>query len=200
MKSMFILLLLSSQILIAQNTEFKPAKVSFEDFKALVAEVEPHRNSRMVDLNAFLAKSKELNVVILDTRSDLRYARKHLKGAIHLAFTDFTEANLLKLIPNRNTEILIYCNNNFENDEIDFTSKTIVPISAENQYQYKAEEKPLTLALNIPTYINLYGYGYRNVFELSELVNINDPRVKFEGTVVKSNNLQIKVPIKNGKK
>jgi hypothetical protein len=48
----------------------------------------------------------------------------------------------------------VWYNNNFENDEVDFTSKTIVPISAENQNQSKTEEKPLTLALNIPTYIN----------------------------------------------
>jgi predicted sulfurtransferase len=73
--------------------------VSFEGFKALVAEVEPHRNIRMVNLEAFLAKSKEPNVVTLDTRSGFRYSRKHLKGAIHLAFTDFTEANLLKGTP-----------------------------------------------------------------------------------------------------
>jgi hypothetical protein len=41
------------------------------------------------------------------------------------------------------------------------------------------------LALNIPTYINLYGYGYKNVYELDELVNVNDKRIEFEGTAVK---------------
>jgi hypothetical protein len=40
------------------------------------------------------------------------------------------------------------------------------------------------MALNIPTYVNLYGYGYRNVYELHELVNVNDPRITFEGTIV----------------
>ena len=39
----------------------------------------------------------------------------------------------------------------------------------------------ITLALNIPTYLALYGYGYRNIYELNELVNIDDPRVKLEG-------------------
>lgn len=34
------------------------------------------------------------------------------------------------------------------------------------------------------TYINLYGYGYRNVYELDELVNVKDPRIVFEGSVV----------------
>jgi hypothetical protein len=45
-------------------------------------------------------------------------------------------------------------------------------------------EEPITLALNIPTYINLYGYGYRNVYELGELVNVNDKRISFEGSIV----------------
>jgi hypothetical protein len=40
------------------------------------------------------------------------------------------------------------------------------------------------LALNIPTYVNLYGYGYRNVYELDELVKVDDPRVTFEGSIV----------------
>jgi hypothetical protein len=42
--------------------------------------------------------------------------------------------------------------------------------------------KRAELALNIPTFINLYGYGYRNVYELSELVSVHDPRLEFEGT------------------
>ncbi len=40
------------------------------------------------------------------------------------------------------------------------------------------------MALNVPTYINLYGYGYRNVYELDELVNVKDRRITFEGSIV----------------
>ncbi|WP_272914642.1 hypothetical protein [Aurantiacibacter rhizosphaerae] len=32
----------------------------------------------------------------------------------------------------------------------------------------------MELALNIPTFINLYGYGYRNIGELGEKVALND--------------------------
>ena len=35
------------------------------------------------------------------------------------------------------------------------------------------------------TYINLYGYGYRNIYELDELVNVNDSRIECLGTEVK---------------
>lgn len=34
------------------------------------------------------------------------------------------------------------------------------------------KKTPLTLTLNIPKFINLHGYGYRNVFELNELLSI----------------------------
>ena len=45
------------------------------------------------------------------------------------------------------------------------------------------------MALNIPTYINLYGYHYRNVYELDELVAVNNPLLEFEGTdIIKINN------------
>jgi rhodanese-related sulfurtransferase len=78
----------------------------------------------LVSLNVFLKISKEENVVILDSRSDFRFNRKHLKGAIHLDFTDFTQENLLELIPDHNTKILIYCNSNFNGDPIDFASES----------------------------------------------------------------------------
>ena len=51
--------------------------------------------------------------------------------------------------------------------------------------QMRTQEKPRMMALNIPTYVNLYGYGYQNVFELDELLDVKDPRVVFEGTLIK---------------
>jgi len=50
---------------------------------------------------------------------------------------------------------------------------------------FSDNSKPITLALNIPTYINLYGYGYRNIYELSELVNNNSQKLEFEGTAIR---------------
>jgi hypothetical protein len=37
--------------------------------------------------------------------------------------------------------------------------------------------KSVRLALNIQTFINLVGYGYRNVRELNEVVDFDDPRI-----------------------
>ena len=62
---------------------------------------------------------------------------------------------------NPNVRILIYCNNNFKNNAAPVVLKA----------------RPL--ALNIQTFINLVGYGYRNVHELDEVVDFNDPRVRW---------------------
>jgi len=171
----------------AQTTNYPKAKVSFDDFKGLVAEVETHRASRLIDPNTFLKMSKEPGVIILDSRSTFRFERIHVKGAKHLAFTDFTQDNLQKVIPSFETKILIYCNNNFDGNQTDFASKIALPrpkSGSAGATQFAAQEKPIMMALNIPTYINLYGYGYRNVYELHELVNVNDPRIAFEGSIV----------------
>jgi Rhodanese-like domain len=163
---------------------YPKALVDYGDFKSLVIALDEFRTERLISLHTFLQMSKEENTVILDTRSDFRFNRKHLKGAIHLDFTDFTQDNLAKLIPDATTRILIYCNNNFDGDPIDFASKMATPRSSfENQIL--PNRKPIMLALNIPTHLNLYGYGYRNTYELDELVNINDPRIVFEGTEIK---------------
>jgi hypothetical protein len=169
---------------ISDDGNYPKALVDYDDFKNLVEEVEKHRAERLINLDDFLKKSKEYNVVILDSRSDSRYNRKHIKGAIHLDFTDFTQDNLLRLIPDQNTTILIYCNNNFAEDQVDFATKKSGP-GGDKGGQFSADKKPIMLALNIPTYLNLYGYGYKNIYELDELVNVNDKRIEFEGTAVK---------------
>lgn len=185
------ILILTAMLLVAVQTSaqvknYPPANVSFDDFKGLVAKVETHRASRLVDLDTFLKMSKRPGVIILDTRSAFRHKRIHVEGAKHLSFTDFTQDNLRKVIPSFDTTVLIYCNNNFAGNQTDFATKIALPQPRDSlSVQFAAQEKPIMMALNIPTYINLYGYGYRNVYELDELVNVNDPRIKFEGSIVK---------------
>ena len=178
------MLLLVANTALAQAKNYPPAKVSFRDFKQLVAAVKPHRAERLIDLDTFLKMSKEPDAIIFDSRSDFRYNRIHIKGARHLSFTDFTQDNLGKVIPSFDTKILIYCNNNFEGNQTDFASKIALPGAVPSGAQFRVQEKPRMMALNIPTYVNLYGYGYRNVYELAELVHVDDPRIEFEGSIV----------------
>nr|WP_321237606.1 rhodanese-like domain-containing protein [uncultured Psychroserpens sp.] len=181
MKTTLILALMTLMCTTSEynSPEYTKAKVSYSDFEDLVKEVKTHREKRLINCNQFLEKSKDDTVIILDTRSKNMYDKKHIKGAVHLNFSDFTQDNLAKIIPNKNTTILIYCNNNFDGDEINFASKMIIPVASQEE-----KTKALTLALNIPTYINLYGYGYKNVYELSELISVFDHRVTYEGSTI----------------
>ena len=167
---------------IETETRLPASKVDFDAFETLTKEVKEYRKDRLISLTKFLTWSLEPNTVILDTRSTEMYNRKHVKGAIHLDFTDFTQENLLRLIPSTDTRILIYCNNNFADDQVNFATKAAV------RPELKSVKKPITLALNIPTFINLYGYGYKNVYELADLVSVSHKAMFFEGTdVIKRN-------------
>lgn len=165
-----------------------PALVDFDAYENLVSEVKQHRRTHLLTAEQFLKTSKEQKVIILDTRSDSMYTAAHIKGAIHLNFSDFTQTNLARIIPSADYKILIYCNNNIKN-------QNTFPVNAERLFATKAffpakftnppkGAKPITLALNIPTYINLYGYGYRNIYELSELIDASTTPLEFEGTEV----------------
>lgn len=135
------------------------AQIDYYGFRSLTGEVEPYRDGRLVSLAEFQRMAREPNTIILDARSADAYARGHIDGAVNLPFTDFTDASLRRMLGDPNVRILIYCNNNFSNNA--------EPVML----------KRVQLALNIQTFINLYGYGYRNVYELEEVVDFNDPAV-----------------------
>ena len=178
--------------------EYPSAKVSYTDFKQLVDTVEAHRAEKLIDLDTFLEMAKDPNTIVLDTRSAYRYGRIHVDGAVHLNFSDFNQGSLAEVIPSPETRVLIYCNNNFDGNPIDFVTKVATPASlspdaslgsiggasTEVAMQIAVQERPIMMALNVPTYINLYGYGYRNVYELDELVDVSDPRIQFADTLI----------------
>lgn len=148
-------------------TKHSKALVDYPGFTAMTKEVEDYRRNRLIGLNEFQKMAKESGTIILDTRSKAAYDGKHLKGAVHLNFSDFTAEKLAKVIPSKDTRILIYCNNNILGDPISFAAKS------------------MPLALNIPTFINLYGYGYKNLYELKDLIAVDDLKLEFEGMLVK---------------
>ena len=143
------------------KAEQQRAQVDFAGFRGLIAEVDAYRAQRLIPLSDFQRMAREANTIILDARSADAYAEGHIAGAINLPFTDFTDASLRAALRDPNVRILIYCNNNFSNN-----ARPVVL-------------KRVELALNIQTFINLYGYGYRNVYELAEVVDFNDPAVRW---------------------
>lgn len=144
------------------NAQTNP-NVDFDGFRALTEEVAPHRESRLVDLDTFSGMRADPGTLVIDARSAEAYAMGHIEGAVNLNFADFTDARLAEVIGDTGRRILIYCNNNFEDD--------VPPVVL----------KRAPLALNIATYVNLYGYGYTNVYELEGSYSFTDPRMHWTG-------------------
>ena len=163
--SVVILSALSSQSIIAQSLQptdsISNPQIDYAGFLKLTEQLSGYRTERLVNLNEFNMMAEQDDAVILDTRSAAAFARGHIGGAINIPFSDFTEEKLVKILGNKSRPVLIYCNNNFRDN--------IPPIAL----------KRAPLALNIPTFINLYGYGYKNIYELDDIVHIADPRVNW---------------------
>jgi phage shock protein E len=128
----------------------------------IAQEAAAHRATRRVTQAEFIRMSREPGTVILDARSSEKYGELHVKGAINLSFPDIAIETLRSAIPDTGTRILIYCNNNFANAEGPFPAK--LP----------------SASLNLSTYIALYNYGYRNVYELGPLIDIRSSQLEFE--------------------
>jgi phage shock protein E len=151
----FLALSLSAPAL-AQSGE---ANIDYQGFETLTGQVADYRSRRLLSWDEFARKATEPGVLLLDARSADAYAAGHIRGAVNLPFTDFTPESLAAVIGGKERPILIYCNNNFVND--------LAPV--------RMKLRPL--ALNIQTFINLVGYGYRNVYELRSAIDFNDPKV-----------------------
>jgi phage shock protein E len=153
---------------VALGEEPPNPQIDYKTFEKLTAELGPAREKHRVSEDEFIRLSREPGVIVLDARTLDKYEQIHVKGAKHLAFTDFTAEALAKVIPAKGTKIVIYCNNNFENERLNFASKA----------------KPV--ALNISTFINLHAYGYTNVYELGPLLDVKTTKIPFEGKSVKA--------------
>jgi len=140
------------------------AEISYQGFMLLSEEVQKYRENRLVSKDTFFDMAKDPDTVILDTRSKEAFDMGHIKGAVHLNFSDITESKLAKVIGSKDRRILIYCNNNFTDNERPFLKKSV------------------ELALNVPTFINLYGYGYKNIYELKDAVSMHDPQMQIVET------------------
>ncbi|MGB5077291.1 MAG: rhodanese-like domain-containing protein [Sphingorhabdus sp.] len=134
--------------------------INYDGYSEMVKEVAPIRRDRLIPLAEFQHKATLPGTLVLDARSAEAFAEGHIMGAVNLPLPDFTAQALARLIgANQDRAILIYCNNNFINN--------VRPVAT----------KRIELALNIQTFINLHGYGYRNIFELGEAVDMNAPEV-----------------------
>lgn len=136
--------------------------IDMPGFLSIAQEAAQHRESRRLTEDRFIQMSREPGTIILDARSREKYQLLHIAGAISLPFPDIAIESLARTIPDKKTRILIYCNNNFENEERAFASK--MPAAS----------------LNLSTYISLFTYGYKNVYELGPRIDPAESKLPFE--------------------
>ena len=135
--------------------------IDMDGYLRVSREAAEHRETRRVSEAEFIRMSREPGTVILDARSRERFDELHVKGALNLSFPDIAIDSLAAALPDKNTRILIYCNNNFANAEGPFPVKIA------------------RASLNLSTYIALYSYGYRNVYELAPLIDLKASKLPF---------------------
>jgi len=127
------------------------------------AEAARHRRACRVSEAEFIRMSRQPGTVILDARSREKYDELHVRGAINLSFPDIAFESLHRMIPDKDTRVLIYCNNNFREGIPAFPTKMA------------------SASLNLSTFIALYDYGYRNVYELAPLLDLHTTTMEFDG-------------------
>ena len=137
--------------------------IDMAGYLRVAREAAVYRENRRISEEEFIRMSREPGTIMLDARSREKFEELRVRGAINLSFPDITIESLRETIPDRDTRILIYCNNNFVNAPGPFPSKLA------------------RASLNLSTFIALYSYGYRNVYELGPLIDINDSKLEFEG-------------------
>ena len=133
--------------------------IDMKGYLQIAAEAAEHRERRRLTEADFIKMSREAGVMVLDARSKQKYDELHIKEAVNLSFPDITVESLAKMFPDKNAKILIYCNNNFVNAEDAFPRKMAAA------------------SLNISTYISLYTYGYRNIYELGPLLDVKTTKL-----------------------
>jgi len=150
-------------IILAVALAIQNPSIDMPGYLAVAKEAAIYRESHRVSEEEFIRMSGEPDTIILDARSSEKFAELHIRGAINLSFPDIAIESLRQTIPSRNTRILIYCNNNFLGNRSAFASKIA------------------RASLNLSTFIALYSYGYRNVYELAPLIDIKATKLEFDG-------------------
>lgn len=150
----------------AHAQEIPNRLIDYNGFASQVAQVGQMRERHRLTEEAFIRMANEPGAVVLDARSAEKYAQLHVKGASNLSLPDFTADELAKILPDKSTRVLIYCNNNFLNAPGAFPSKAV------------------NASLNIYTYNVLHSYGYENVYELGPLLDVRQTKIVFEGSEV----------------
>ena len=139
-------------------------QIDFQGFSRDVQAAGLARVDRRISEAEFIRMAAEPGTVVLDARSERLYRLRHIDGAVNLSYPEFTAETLAAAIPNRETRVLIYCNNNF--------------VGLPESMPVKA----IQASLNLSTFVALHTYGYRNVYELGPAVDPATTKLAFAGS------------------
>ncbi len=102
-------------------------------------------SKRRIDVNTLLTMREDKNTIILDVRDKDDYDCVHIEGARNLGVGKMDGDSLAAIIPDKNTRIVIYCDNALEPYPVKMT------------------------ALVHHAFPVMYEYGYHNLYELEPL-------------------------------
>jgi phage shock protein E len=164
--------------------------IDMAGYLRIAPEAAQHRAKRRLTEEDFLRMSREPGTIVLDARSRDKYDLLHVRGAINLSFPDIDVESLQRTLPDKSARILIYCNNNF------LVRGAEPPPGVAAAMRRVAGRQPgpalnaaaafppkeAVASLNLSTYIALYIYGYRNVYELGPQLDPIKTKLPLEPT------------------
>ena len=124
--------------------------------------------SRRIDENIFAKKAKESETFIIDTSNSTEDRSVHIKGSSYLPSDSFSYEELRTLVPNSDTQILLYSRTNF-------LEKIRIPNQPNHSQVPNAD-----LKLSVPIFLRLYVYGYHNVWELDSIIDPHQSELELE--------------------
>jgi rhodanese-related sulfurtransferase len=139
--------------------------IDMKGFLKVATEAAAYRQNHRISEDEFLNMSRQPGTIVLDARSAAKFDLLHVEGAINVSFPDIDINSLAQALPDKSARILIYCNNNFSNRPDAFAAKSP------------------SASLNLSTYIALYNYGYRNVYELAPLIDARSTKLSLVSSV-----------------
>ncbi len=187
------LLVLTAGIAADQGPKAPPPNpnIDMDGYLRVAAEAAVYRQTHRLTEEDFLKMAGEEGTIILDARSKEKYDLLHVKGAINLSFPDIDVESLKRVLPDKKARILIYCNNNFK--DVVVPAAPGQPGAGQPGARNPAAgpggrpfaTKAPVASLNISTYIALYSYGYRNIYELGPQLDPKDCKLPLEPTAAK---------------
>ncbi|CAN5584743.1 hypothetical protein BH11CYA1_BH11CYA1_24680 [soil metagenome] len=107
-KSLALLLAVSGLVWANQGQAAEP--ITFNQYRDGINKID--WQARTISFEKFEKDRLKSDVTVLDLRSEAEYKQGHLKGA-KLIGADIKEEKLKELVPNKKTEIIVYCTNTF---------------------------------------------------------------------------------------